>query len=274
METYELYGGKVKLQFDSHRHIYRLDGDRVPSVTGAINVLDRSRPLMWWAVNQSLDFLRKTLKPGIKYDEVQLENFFQQAKYAHQRRRKESLLIGEMVHDWIARGIRGANSKLPLNELARQGCQAFTKWARENSVRFVRSESKVYSRCFHYAGTLDVEAYVNGKLSIIDIKVSNGIYLGMRLQSAAYLQARAEETEKEYAGGCYLVRVDKYTGEPEVVHLAESFECDLQGFLGALALYRRVLEENGRKPSDLGAWQKTLTLQEAAEARGGNAAAG
>ena len=71
--------------------------------------------------------------------------------------------------------------------------------------------------------------YVNGKLSIIDVKVSNGIYLSMRLQSAAYLQARTEGTGKNYPGGRYLVRVDKNTGEPEVMHLADRFEGDLQG---------------------------------------------
>ena len=261
METYELYGGDVTLQFDTHRHIYWMDGLRVPSVTGAINVLDKSRPLMWWAVNQSLDFLRKAIEPGVSYDEVELENFFQQAKHAHQRSRKESLLIGEIVHNWIAHKIRGGNGDLPVNDLARHGCQAFAKWALGNSVRFVRSESKVYSRRYHYAGTLDVEATVNGQLSIIEIKVANGVYLGMRLQSAAYLQARLEEASQDYPGGRYLVRVDKYTGEPQVVHMGETFECDLQGFLGALALYHRVQVDNGRPVADLGAWQKTLALQ-------------
>ncbi len=68
METYELYDGKVQLQFDARRHSYYVEGEKVPNVTGAINVIDRSRPLMWWAVNQSLDYLRNTIKPGVGYD--------------------------------------------------------------------------------------------------------------------------------------------------------------------------------------------------------------
>ena len=42
-------------------------------------------------------------------------------------------------------------------------------------------------------GTLDREALVKGKLSMIDVKVSNGGFLEMPLQMAADLQARVKE---------------------------------------------------------------------------------
>ena len=77
-----------------------------------------------------------------------------------------------------------------------------------------------------------MEALVKGDLSIIDVKVSNGVYLGMRLQMAAYLQARVEESGHAYPGGRYIIRVDKRTGEPEVVHLPDGFDNDLKAFLG------------------------------------------
>ena len=83
----------------------------------------------------------------------------------------------------------------------------------------------------------------------------------MRLQSAAYLQARTEETGKNYTGGRYLVRMNKNTGEPEVMHLAVRFGGDLQGFLAALALYRRVLEDNGRRSPMLKARKKPRAVQ-------------
>ncbi len=249
METYQLYNGEVTLRFEPGRHTYYVNDQWVPGVTGAVGVIDRSAPLMWWAVNQSLAYLRGVLKPGIPYDEVQLEQFLREAKTAHRRKSEESIKIGEVVHQWIEAKIKGRNSSLPFNEQARKGCQAFAKWARENRIQFVRSEAKLYSKKYHYAGTLDVEALVNGKLSIIDIKVSNGIYLGMQLQMAAYLQARTEESGNPYPGGRYIIRVDKRTGEPEVAHLAKGFKEDFAAFLGALALYRRVLQERSNGAS-------------------------
>ncbi len=248
METYKLYNGEITLCFNPGRHTYYVNGEWVPGVTSAVGVIDRSAPLMWWAVNQSLAYLRGAIKPGISYDEVELDHFLREAKTAHRRKSEESLKIGETVHQWIEGKIKGGNCPFPFNEQARKGCQAFARWAKENRVQFVRSEAKIYSKKHHYAGTLDVEALVNGKLSIIDIKVSNGIYLGMQLQMAAYLQARTEESGNHYPGGRYIIRVDKQTGEPEAAHLAAGLETDFEAFLGALALYRRVREDrNGNR---------------------------
>ena len=257
MENYPLYNGEITLCFDPGRHRYYVNGEWVPGVTGAVGVIDKSAPLMWWAVNQSLDYLRIVLKSGIQYDEVELDQFLREAKTAHRRKSEESLKIGETVHQWIEGKIKGGNCALPVNEQARHGCLAFARWARDNEIQFVRSEAKVYSRKHRYAGTLDVEALVKGDLSIIDVKVSNGVYLGMRLQMAAYLQARVEESGHAYPGGRYIIRVDKRTGEPEVVHLPDGFDNDLKAFLGALALYRRVLEDRNGGSFNQKAWEQT-----------------
>jgi len=259
METYQLYNGEVTLSFNPGRHTYYVNDEWVPGVTSAVGVIDRSAPLMWWAVNQSLDYLRSVLKPGISYDEVELDHFLREAKTAHRRKSEESLKIGETVHQWIEGKIKGGNCPFPFNEQARKGCQAFARWAKENRVQFVRSEAKIYSKKHHYAGTLDVEALVNGKLAIIDIKVSNGIYLGMQLQMAAYLQARTEESGNHYPGGRYIIRVDKQTGEPEAAHLAAGLETDFEAFLGALALYRRVREDRNGNGFNRKDWEQTLS---------------
>ena len=58
METYKLYNGEVTLCFNPGRHTYYVNDQWVPGVTSAVGVIDRSAPLMWWAVNQSLAYLR------------------------------------------------------------------------------------------------------------------------------------------------------------------------------------------------------------------------
>jgi len=120
------------------------------------------------------------------------------------------------------------------------------RWAKSHNVNFLQSELKVFSKKYKYAGTLDIEAEVDGKLAIVDIKAANGIYLGHRLQTSAYLQARAEETGKDYEER-WIVRVDPKTGVPDPLQLTNQKE-DFRAFLGCLALYRRIrAEKNGNR---------------------------
>ena len=118
MERHELYNGEITLHFDPDRYTYHIDNQVVPGVTGVVGVIDRSGPLMGWAVNQAVDYLRESFKAGVKYDEVELENFLREAKSAHRCKSRESAMTGEIVHRWIQAKIRG-QSPFPFNEHAR-----------------------------------------------------------------------------------------------------------------------------------------------------------
>ena len=120
------------------------------------------------------------------------------------------------------------------------------KYLRFEDFAFSASEVKVYSKKYKYAGTLDIDAEIDGEPAIVDIKATNGIYLGHKLQTAAYLQARSEETGKDYKER-WIIRLDKLTGVPDVLHLTNQKE-DFRAFLGCLALYRRIrAERNGNR---------------------------
>ena len=70
VEKYLLYDGKVELSFDSDKHIYQVNGKIVDGVTSIIQIVDKSGPLMYWAVGQAIDYLRNNLKPGKALDEI------------------------------------------------------------------------------------------------------------------------------------------------------------------------------------------------------------
>jgi len=53
----------------------------------------------------------------------------------------------------------------------------------------------VYSRKYQFIGMLDIEAKIDGKLSVDDLKTSNGIYNTTLQQTAAYQYAAEEEAE-------------------------------------------------------------------------------
>ena len=240
MENYKLYNGKVILKFDDKNHIYSVNGKTIDGVTSVIQIIDKSGPLMYWAVNQAIDYLKNNLKPGKALDEIEIGELLEEASKQHRISKNRAANIGELTHKYIEGAMKGEKPKMPVNKQIRNGIKAFAKWAKENKFKPKLVERKVYSKRFGYAGTLDSEGLINNKLAIVDIKTSNRIYDEMRYQVAAYQNAREEETGKKYAER-WIIRLGKEDGEFEANKL-DNYEKDFKGFLAALVLYRRRKE--------------------------------
>jgi len=237
VEKYLLYDGKVELSFDSDKHIYQVNGKIVDGVTSIIQIVDKSGPLMYWAVGQAMDYLRNNLKPGKALDEIEIREILEEASKQHRLSKTRAGNVGDLTHEYIEKAMKGEKPKMPVNKQIRNGIKAFVKWAKENNFKPKLVEKKVYSKRFRYAGTMDIEGLVNGKLAIIDIKTSNRIYDEMRYQVVAYQNAREEETGKKYEER-WIIRLGKEDGEFEAVRL-DDYEKDFKAFLAALILYRR-----------------------------------
>ena len=237
VEKYLLYDGKVELSFDPDKHIYQVNGKIVDGVTSIIQIVDKSGPLMYWAVGQAMDYLRNNLKPGKALDEIEIREILEEASKQHRLSKTRAGNVGDLTHEYIEKAMKGEKPKMPVNKQIRNGIKAFVKWAKENNFKPKLVEKKVYSKRFRYAGTMDIEGLVNGKLAIIDIKTSNRIYDEMRYQVVAYQNAREEETGKKYEER-WIIRLGKEDGEFEAVRL-DDYEKDFKAFLAALILYRR-----------------------------------
>ena len=238
METYKLYKDKVVLTFDSEKHTYFVKDKRIEGVTGVTGIINKPA-LMYWAVNMTVEFLSKALKPGKKYDEIQLKGMLESAKYAHRQKATKSADIGTIVHQAIETYIKTGKQTNPVNNDARRSFKKFLQWVKNNDVKFFESERKVYSEKFEYAGTMDFYCETANKRLIGDIKTSSGIWDEYWLQTSAYQQAYQEETNARIDGHI-IVRVSKI-GELEVV---ENYDYDknVLAFNGALALYKRMME--------------------------------
>lgn len=223
-ENYKLYDGKINLEFNSRYHTYTVNEKVVYGTTSIINVLSKPA-LMFWAVNQSIDFMRTNLRPGKSLDEIQIKDLLENAKRAHTIKKNRSADTGTMIHEWVEKFLKAGLTgkplpKKPVNKEMKNAIDGFIKWIKENDVKFLASEQKIYSKKYRYAGTLDIEALVNGKRTIIDIKTSKAIYPEMLLQASAYLKAREEETGKKYDGGVIILRLSKEDKGKEI----KSFE--------------------------------------------------
>lgn len=257
---YKLYNGEVILKFYGFpKHLYTVNEKPVDGVTNVTNIVDKSRPLMNWAVKKSLKYIEGSLCPGKALDEVEISTLLGEAERQPYTSKSNAANLGTMIHNWIEKYIKGQKPDKPINASMLNAINAFLHWQKENKIKFIDSEKKIYSRKYNYAGTLDAEADINGKKSVIDFKTSKGIYSEMRYQVAAYQAAREEETGEKY-GERYIVRFGKTLNSKGEVDLEvaklDEYERDLDGFLGALKLYRREKELKYRK---VGQKQMVLT---------------
>lgn len=243
IHTYKLYNGKVELTFDDEKHWYFANGDYVPSVTGITKYLDKSGPLMWWAVKQTVDLYKQKLKPGKVIDEVQLSELHRNAQGRYRDYTAKAATIGTLIHTWIQDYIehKMGNLKfttLPINKKVQKGAEAFLEWEKEQkSIKYIYSEKKVYSMKYHYSGTCDLVADIDGKRCLIDFKTGKGPYYEHVIQTAAYKQALEEELMMKIEDR-WIIRINKDNGEFEA-HKATLDKEDLQAFKDLLGIYKR-----------------------------------
>jgi len=249
-EVYNLYNGKVQLEYYPNTHTYKVGNKIVYGVSSIVSIIDKPA-LMYWAVNQCIDNLKGIWEAGKSYDEIEIIKALETAKNIHTEKKNQSATIGELAHKWIENYIK---SKIegkeppapPLNEQLKNSIDAFLKWEKENNVEWLESERKIYSKKYDYAGTLDAEAIVNNELSIIDFKTSQGIYDEYLLQVSAYLYAREEETKKDYKN-IYIVRIGK-NGDLETKKIKDKELKDcFKAFIGCLEVYKWQMKNKDLK---------------------------
>lgn len=243
MEIYKLYNGEVDLHYDDAKHQYFVDGKIVPGVTGVMEIINKPA-LVGWAAKMCSEFLLRNLKPGQPLDEIEITTLANQMKRAHRVHADRAADIGSLAHLYIENVIKyrlGINlipPVSPVNEEAKNCIAAFTAWVSANQVKWIASEAKIYSRTFFYAGTLDIDAEINGERCIVDIKTSNGIWPEYLLQTAAYQQAREEELGVQYDAR-WILRIPKDGGVIEAKRYS-NFERDFSAFASALVLQRNM----------------------------------
>jgi hypothetical protein len=243
IEKTKLYNGDVELVFDSVKHTYEANGKIVFGVTSITGILDKPA-LVYWSANMGAEFADKTLVPGMVIDELNKPAIIDGIKTAFRKRSKEAADIGTAVHKYLEEYLNAGISGEPLpamphNENIKNAILAFLEWTKENKVKFIAAERKVYSKKYGYAGTLDALAEVNGELCIVDFKTSSGIYPEMFIQTSAYANAINEE-DKTDIKTCYIVRVPKDGSEFEV-QKDDHMELNFESFLGCLTNYKRMM---------------------------------
>lgn len=237
----KLYDGKVTIFFDEDRHRFtHQDGSPIDSVTSATCKLDKSAPLMGWAINQMALYLINNWdlkKVKQESDKIQL---IETAKREYRRLKQEAADLGTEIHKLCEQWIKGKKIQLPEDERIRNGYMAFQKFVMEHNYNFIESEKIGYSKQHNFAGIIDSIAEENGKLILIDFKSSKGIYSEMLLQTAGYQLIYEEEVGKKIDKRI-IAKFGKETGDFEILEL-NNYSKDKRAFLSALNIKRRLDE--------------------------------
>ena len=94
---------------------------------------------------------------------------------------------------------------------AETGFLGFLEWEKDNKLEYVHVEHPVVSERWRYGGTVDMVARKNGKLWMLDLKTSKGIYAEYKVQLAAYYMAYNEQEESPI-DECHLLQLSKEDG--------------------------------------------------------------
>lgn len=192
---------------DKHWYFYK--GEYVPGVTTVIGKISDKTNLIYWAVNKACDFLLSAIEAGDVINNGHIEI----ARKAHTKAKEEAADIGKTAHDWIEQHIKGGSPEMPDDPRVLNAINAFLKWEDVNKVKYLGSEMKLYSLEKKVAGTADVLAKVNGKLTLIDNKTANGIYDDHKIQACAYADMYEEMNDDEKViEEIHIIRLGKEDG--------------------------------------------------------------
>ena len=275
----------IELRFDKDEHkYYRVEelGNLVliHGVTTVCHIIDRSVALTPWAAKKVVEKILRTVpivskETGLFVPEMTLEAFtelVEKAKTAPKDILIEAGDIGHIAHKCLEDTIQHAIDHnhgivvdllyIPDDEKAASCARAALAWMHAHNVRWIKTEQKIYSKEYEYAGTMDGSAFVDScddpsccahpfknHRSLIDWKSSNYLYIEYCYQTASYLAAEVEEYGIAFDDR-WILRLGKNeeeAGKFEPWYLAgDTLAEDFAGFLACLELTKLVDSVNKR----------------------------
>lgn len=189
-ESLQVQKPKLTLDFTASHTVYKnADGKRVPGVTTILGLLNKPALLKWaWQCGK---------------DGLELE-----------RTRQVAADVGTVAHALCEAHLRGlelerSNIAADIIGKAETSFLRFLDWWDRERLSVVHSELQMVSEAWQVGGTLDILATrPDGKVVLVDLKTSKGIYDEMLIQVAAYA-AMYEETHAVAVDECFIVRIGK-----------------------------------------------------------------
>lgn len=173
-----------ELTFDEASHIYRLNGDIIPSVS------------------KLMEPLKDQCYGGIS-----------------KRTLENAAIKGSAVHNSIENWIKFGIDDIPSEH--RGYFNGFMEWWKQYKPRVFGSEVRIYHKLMRYGGTIDLLCEIGGLLELIDFKTTYTLLeMACGVQLEAYLFGVPEERDLKKDD---LVLVRNSRGEVPAVCVCDSF---------------------------------------------------
>ncbi|MFA4974912.1 MAG: hypothetical protein WC683_20100 [bacterium] len=210
----------TKSKSTPHQKYTCRDGQTVPGVTTALNVLNKPALVPWaWGLG----------KAGIDLNAAR-QKALDTGTYAHYL--VECEIKGEKPDPEYTREFAPADVAK-----AETAFLAFLDWQKGSEAVLQWSEAQLVSEQYRYGGTLDIIGKVKGVTTLIDLKAANGIYLDYHYQVAAYEQLWNEAYPDNPIVDVLILRLGKEDGGFEVKPVPKRELC-FAVFLHCLGIYK------------------------------------
>lgn len=229
----ELQGAKLVKEGQGYYLIQ--DGVQKPLASVTTIVRTVGKDFSRWAVGQALLAVRSWIEErGLPKSEEEWSTLFTEAKRAPARKAQEAAGRGTKVHAWLEKYLQGIHP--PISPELEAPCRALVGLIEGLRIRPLEREFLVAHLEEEYAGTVDLLAEVDGKLALVDYKITRAVYPEHHLQVGAYALALRAEGRPVERG--YILHFERETGEAKLhpVDLEEAMEA----WLGLVRVWRFV----------------------------------
>lgn len=232
-QAFDYFYASNNLTYDARYHRYKLDGITCAGVS-TVSDYEPKDFLKHWAAKMVVEHLAdkqeliKTLTPK-EYADLLLE-----AKKMHKAKSDEALEIGTAAHDWCEQHIHGKQSE--ITEAIKNPVEQFLDFEHKHKIQWVCTEKIVCHRGELVAGRLDSLAFVDGALSLVDLKTSSQISSSYYLQTAGYAMCLEDMGIK--VDRRIILRLPKIKDEKfEACEVDTPLKEDIQAFIGRRRSY-------------------------------------
>ena len=232
---------QIEYADDNHSYKRKSDGKYLHGVSSVVAQINKPY-LVPWASKENYNYMMANWDLKKKYAQKEKGELLYRAKNAYKEKSDVAKTLGKDLHTLAEKYIKLiiAEKKGVLKTTSKEmkhGLEQFLKWNKETKVDWIASEGLVFSNYYDTAGTFDGLGYINGHLTLIDIKVAKIIGEDYFLQLAGY-QMMLEEWGIEPIQRLIIQvpkEVDKFLNQ---IVVPTPYELDRRAFLGALEIKR------------------------------------
>jgi hypothetical protein len=162
--------------------VYKLDGEKIPSVTTILNALPKQ--LKQWAADCAANH---AVEHWSELSELPMTKRLDAIRYAHRDVVGEAALRGQEIHGYGEKLVHGTDVKIP--DEYRGPAQAYARFLDEWEIEPVATEAPIVSTRHQYGGRGDLWATIGkrgGAYAYVDLKTGKNVYEATVLQCTGY----------------------------------------------------------------------------------------